>query len=93
MALFPLYNPLWGVLPVAGWHLQRGGVSAGLGLLTMFWWLSSSIFQREYGKFSWSNRFTVSLSMFLAMLEFGVMGVVYGPLITGLLNIISSLIT
>lgn len=88
MALVPVYRPWLGAAAVSlgSYMLDYNNHQFLLfGFTLVYYFLSNQIFSRAYSKISIPTVFT-NLSVILGVYSYGVIGVVYGPLIVAIIK-------
>lgn len=88
MALVPIYHPFIGAFLVffCSWWYKPDSWTFGLLVLSLFYLiLSNTIFSLSYSKLAMPSIFT-NLSVILGIYSFGILGVVYGPIIVTILR-------
>ena len=88
MALVPIYHPFFGAFLVflCSWMYKENSQTILYLILSVFYFgLSNAIFSLSYSKISMPSLIT-NLSVILGIYSFGILGVVYGPIIVTILN-------
>lgn len=91
MALVPVYRPWLGALVVSFGSYMFGYQHHGLHLISFmicYYLISNQIFAKAYASISVPSIFT-NLSVILGIYSYGIIGVVYGPLILTIMKRVS----